>query len=80
MAMGIALLRITDPEGKSRCLDDYAIAYLYIAPVEIALVTLSPLLFFNGYGVWFTIACLLAGTAILLIAKGKGWFSKSNEQ
>ena len=65
MAMGIALLRITDPEGKSHCLDEYAMAYLYIAPVEIALVSLSPILFTGGYGLWFTLFCLLSGTAIL---------------
>ena len=65
------------PNGKSRCLDDYAMAYLYIAPVEIALVTLSPVLFVNGYGVWFTFVCLLAGTGILLFARWKGWFKKT---
>ena len=66
MAMGIALLRITDPDGKSGCLDDYAYAYLYIAPVEISLVSLSPLLFAQGFGSWFILACALAGTAILV--------------
>lgn len=77
MAMGIALLRITDPEGESRCLDDYAMAYLYIAPVEIALVTLSPVLFVNGQGGWFTLACVLSGAAILLFALKKGWLIKT---
>jgi ESS family glutamate:Na+ symporter len=71
MAMGIALLRITDPEGRSRCLDDYAVAYLYIAPVEIALVTFSPVLFASGWGGWFTLACALAGAGILLYALRK---------
>ena len=71
MAMGIALLRITDPDGKSRCLDDYAVAYLYIAPVEIALVTFSPVLFANGWGGWFTLACALAGAAIIGFALRK---------
>lgn len=71
MAMGIALLRITDPDGKSRCLDDYAYAYLFIAPVEIALVTFSPILFANGLGLWFTLACALAGGAILAIGLRK---------
>lgn len=65
MAMGIALLRITDPDGKSGCLDDYAYAYLYIAPVEIALVSLSPLAFSSGLGWLFTLVCALAGGAIL---------------
>ena len=73
MAMGIALLRICDPDSKSGCLDDYAYAYLYIAPVEIALVTFAPLLFYNGYGAWFTAACLVCGTGMILLAAAKKW-------
>ena len=65
MAMGIALLRISDPDGKSRTLDDYAMAYLYIAPVEISLVTLSPMLFTRGLGLWFILLCAIAGAGIL---------------
>ena len=75
MAMGIALLRITDPDSKSGTLDDYAYAYLYIAPVEIALVTFAPLLFVQGLGGWFAIACALAGGAILLLSRRRGWLS-----
>ncbi|MBQ6243744.1 MAG: sodium:glutamate symporter [Bacteroidales bacterium] len=75
MAMGIALLRITDPDSKSGTLDDYAYAYLYIAPVEIALVTFAPLLFVQGLGGWFAIACALAGCAILLLSRRRGWLS-----
>lgn len=71
MAMGIALLRITDPDGKSGCLDDYAYAYLYIAPVEIALVSLSPIAFCHGLGWLFTLICALAGAAILIFALNK---------
>ena len=76
MAMGIALLRITDPDGKSGCLDDYAYAYLYIAPVEIALVSLSPLAFSSGIGWLFVLICAVAGAGILGIAAAKGWFKK----
>ena len=76
MAMGIALLRITDPEGKSRCLDEYALAYLYIAPVEIALVTFSPIAFASGYGWLFVGICLVAGLAILGFSTLKGWLKK----
>ena len=75
MAMGIALLRITDPDSKSGTLDDYAYAYLYIAPVEIALVTFAPLLFVQGLGGWFAIACALAGGAILLLSRRRDWLS-----
>ena len=71
MAMGIALLRITDPESKSGCLDDYAFAYLYIAPVEIALVSLSPLAFAYGLGWLFVGLCALLGIGMVAIAPAK---------
>ena len=76
MAMGMALLRITDPESKSRCLDDYAFAYLYIAPVEIALVTFSPMAFASGYGWYFVGFCLVSGLAVLAFSGLKGWLKK----
>ena len=76
MAMGIALLRITDPDSKSGTLDDYAIAYLYIAPVEIALVSFAPLAFTAGFGWLFILACAVAGAGILGFAASKGWLKK----
>lgn len=76
MAMGIALLRVVDPDMRSRCLDSYALAYLFIAPVEIALVTFAPMVFTNGWGLWFAGACLIAGLSVLGVAKAKGWMSK----
>lgn len=65
MAMGLALLRIADPRSESRCMDDYAIAYLFIAPVEIALITFAPIVFTGGYGWLFSAVCLTAGAIIL---------------
>jgi ESS family glutamate:Na+ symporter len=74
MAMGIALLRVADPKMRSRCLDNYALAYLFIAPVEISLITFAPVAFLNGYGQVFTGICLAAGLAVLATAYIKGWF------
>lgn len=74
MAMGIALLRVVDPKMKSRCLDSYALAYLFIAPVEISLITFAPVAFVNGYGLLFSGICLVAGLAILMTAYFKKWF------
>ncbi len=73
MAMGIALLRVVDPDMRSRCLDSYALAYLFIAPVEIAMVTFAPMVFTNGGGLWFAGACLLGGLGVLGFAKLRGW-------
>ncbi len=80
MAMSIALLRIVDPDSRSHCLDDYAYAYIYIAPVEIALVTLAPVAFVNGLGGGFIATCAAAGGTILLFAALKGWLSKKSRK
>lgn len=69
MAMGIALLRVVDPEQRTHCLEDYALAYLFIAPVEICLVTFAPLAFMNGIGWLFTAICATALFIVFLIGK-----------
>ena len=74
MAMGIALLRIVDPQFKSRTMEDYAISYLPIAPVEILLITFVPILFASGNGLWLSIGCVVIGAAVLaagFVMKGK---------
>ena len=74
MAMGIALLRGVDPKMRSHCLDDFALAYLFIAPVEICLITFAPVAFVNGYGLLFSGICLAAFLGIMGVAYFKKWF------
>ncbi|WP_042143686.1 sodium/glutamate symporter [Paucisalibacillus sp. EB02] len=75
VAMGIALLRIVDPDMKSNTLDDYGLAYIPIAPVEILLITFAPILVVNSQS-WIFIAITLGCTLIIfIIAKLNGWFS-----
>lgn len=74
MAMGIALLRIVDPKLSSKTMEDYAMAYLPIAPIEIALITFAPILFVNGHGVWFLVGCLALAAVTILIAWLMKWF------
>ncbi len=76
MAMGIALLRIVDPKMESKALDDYALAYLPIAPIEIMVITFAPILFVNGMGFWFLITLLILAGLILLLAKKMKWLHK----
>lgn len=73
MATGIALLRVVDPEMKSKCLDDYALAYLFIAPVEISLITFAPVAFAGGWLLEFVLTALVAGLAIFAFIWAKGW-------
>lgn len=74
MAMGIALLRIVDPKLESKAMEDYALAYLPIAPVEILLITLAPIMFMNGTGVWLMVGCLALAAVTILIAWLMKWF------
>jgi ESS family glutamate:Na+ symporter len=74
MAMGIALLRIIDPKLKSKTLDDFAFAYLPIAPIEILVVSVSPMMFFSGKGWHFVAACVGYGLAVWIFAGINGWF------
>lgn len=65
MAMGMALLRIADPDSRSHCVDHYAIAYIFIAPVEIALITFAPLIFTSSYSLIFSIFALVLGISLM---------------
>lgn len=58
VAMGVTLLRIVDPDFKSRALDDYGIAYVFISMIELAIVSILPsvvaLGFISGNN-WYTL-------------------------
>lgn len=79
MAMGIALLRIVDPKMQSKAMDDYALAYLPCAPVEILLITFVPIMFSNGQGLWMMLACLVLSLLILLLAWKMKWWIPQKE-
>ena len=76
MAMGIALIRIVDPKLSSKAMDDYALAYLPIAPVEILLITFVPIMFMNGMGLWLSLGCLALSGLLVLLAIMMGWWIK----
>lgn len=76
MSMSIALLRIIDPDMKSGTLDEYAFAYVYVAPVEIALISLAPIAFITGFGWLYVGLSIAGGIATLAVARKKGWLAK----
>lgn len=76
MAMGIALERIVDPQMKSKTMDDYALAYLPIAPVEIILITLVPIAFTAGWGGLLMWICLAASALLILLAISMKWWRR----
>lgn len=77
VAMGLALLRIVDPELKSKTMDDYALSYIGMVPVEIVIITFSPILFSIGYSWVMPIALLLVGVIIIAAHKHFGLWGPS---
>lgn len=63
VAMGVTLLRIVDPEFRSKTLEDYGMAYVFIAIVEVFIVTITPLYVVMGPG-----HAMVAGAVLLLLA------------
>jgi glutamate:Na+ symporter, ESS family len=77
VAMGLALLRIVDPELKSKTMDDYALAYIGMVPVEIVIITFSPILIYSGLPWAMPIALLLVGALIIGTYKYLGLWGSS---
>lgn len=77
VAMGIALLNIVDVNGESGTLEDYGLAYIPIAPVEVLLITFAPLftVVFSPYLFLGIIGIFTA--CILFICYKNRWFVRS---
>jgi len=76
VAMGMALLRIVDPKSESKTLDDYSLAYIPIAPVEIMLVTFAPMLVLNSQGFVFVAITFVFSFVIYLMAIKYKWLNR----
>lgn len=77
-AIGITLLRITDPEFKSKTLDDFSLGYLFgTMPAELILVSMTPILISSGMSVQLAIALTLIILVVLIISWKAKWFYSS---
>ncbi len=65
VAMGVTLLRIVDPEFRSRTLEDYGMAYVFISVIELFIVSIVPIFVAKG-SVLSTGLILIAICATLL--------------
>jgi glutamate:Na+ symporter, ESS family len=73
IATGIALLRIVDPKGRSKTLEEFGLAYVGFAPIEIAMAVVAPILVTQGFGWAFIVACLATGIGVLATTFVLGW-------
>lgn len=80
VAMGMALLRIVDPNGESKTLDDYSLAYIPIAPVEILLVTFAPMLVLSSQGLVFVGIILAFSLIIYWMSIKYKWLNRTKKR
>jgi ESS family glutamate:Na+ symporter len=76
VAIGVTLLRVVDPGFKTKTLEDYGLAYVFISLFEIAIVSMVPSFIATGY-IWQPAAVLLVGfaTCIVLSRMMSGWYA-----
>ncbi|MEL7563788.1 MAG: sodium/glutamate symporter [Dehalobacterium sp.] len=74
VAMGVTLLRIVDPEFKSKTLEEYGTAYVLISIIELFIVSISPIYAAKGQGIIAgVVMCSIAAVLFILTAIKYGW-------
>lgn len=85
VAMGVTLLRIVDPDFRSKALEDYGIAYVFISMVELAIVSILPSIVALGFvsgNFWYTLipgAVMVTVSLLLLLITVKKYGLQSND-
>jgi ESS family glutamate:Na+ symporter len=65
MAIAISLLRTVDPENEGGVLDDFALAYLVIGPLEVVCLVSAPWCVSQGYAWTYALVCSALGAGLL---------------
>lgn len=76
VAMGVALLKMVDPNIKSGALRDFGVAYLGIMPFEVVTLAILPGVLMSGFGWAYTIFTVFTCLTLLILFKQKGWIGK----
>lgn len=73
IATGLALLRIVDPKLRSGTVEEFGIAYVGFAPVEIAMAIFAPIVVVAGFSGAFIGVTVTAGIALLALTFALRW-------
>jgi ESS family glutamate:Na+ symporter len=75
---GVALLRVIDPRMQSGTLEDYGLAYLLIAGIDISLIVFLPPLVGAGHVLVPAVVLVAAAVGFMVLsARFIGWFTPS---
>jgi ESS family glutamate:Na+ symporter len=78
IATSVTLLRVVDPRLRTKTLEDYGLAYVFISGLEIILMVALPLLVASGIILVPALALLVAAmVCVFLSSRVVGWFTPS---
>jgi ESS family glutamate:Na+ symporter len=78
IATSVTLLRVVDPRLRTKTLEDYGLAYVFISGIEIILMVALPVLVASGIILVPALVLLAAaGVCVFLSSKVVGWFTPS---
>lgn len=66
-AIGVTFLRVVDPGFRSKTLEDYGTAYVFMSFIEIGLIAVLPSLVVSGYQFAAGAVCLVVFVVLLKI-------------
>src|SRR5262249_22555692 len=76
LANSIALVRVVDPQGRSRTTEYYAMAWFGNSWIELAVVAIMPMLIARGIvAVPMVVMLVVSAAALLLSKRSYGWSS-----
>lgn len=79
ISTGLALLRIVDPKLSSGTAEEFGLAYVGFAPVEIILAVVAPLAVVAGFSGAFIAATVAFGAALLALCFLLRWPSRTTQ-
>jgi len=76
VAMGVTLLRVVDPGFKTKTLEDYGLAYVFISLFEIGIVSIVPTMVATGFILQPALVLIAAFIACIVLSRAMcGWYA-----
>ena len=76
-AIGMILLRILDPEGKSETLPDIALTEAVQTWFDLIIFSAGPYILMNGHALEFGIVCTILTFVLIPVSMKMGWWYKT---
>jgi ESS family glutamate:Na+ symporter len=65
LVFGLALVKIINPEDNIKIMQQFALTYLLLAPIEISLLLTMPYLVHNGYGLYISVILIIMAAILI---------------